>query len=470
MNSAIPRATARTARQPEFGLNDELLSLRPKAVWKAFFAEHFAFIAIAVYLLLEYLKLDQSYPIFSILPLIRLSLIAAIIGYFADKQAKFVRSPLNWLLVLFLLHCAASSALAYQPAYSFERFSVIGTWVIVYFLVTGIVSTERRLFLFVLIYFLANFKMSQFGFFSWVSRGFGFASWGITGAGWFRNSGELGLEMSMFFAFTVCLAFHLRKYWHGWVKWLMYFMPVTALACVIASSSRGAIVGVVGVVFYLSFFSKRKLRAWTASAVLLFLAYLMMPAQFLERFQKAGNDPTSLTRIEYWTRAWELLQQNPYFGIGYYNWLPYYRDHFFNPSLYWRVEEAHNTYLQMGAELGYIGLAIFVCMVAVSFRINWKSASLCKEEGMDFLRGWALGMNAAGLGMILASVFLTAFFMPNYWIHFAFTVCLSNVVQKKIQAKHVAASGRGMPVASRGSAAKNAKPAPATSRAPRISA
>ncbi|WP_410969043.1 hypothetical protein, partial [Salmonella sp. SAL4444] len=78
------------------------------------------------------------------------------------------------------------------------------------------------LFLFLLFYFLANFKMSQFGFVSWASRGFGFASWGITGAGWFRNSGELGLEMSMFFAYTVCFIFFLREHWSRWVKVFFY--------------------------------------------------------------------------------------------------------------------------------------------------------------------------------------------------------------------------------------------------------
>jgi O-antigen ligase len=154
----------------------------------------------------------------------------------------------------------------------------------------------------------------------------------------------------------------------------------------------------------------------------------------LARFHSAGNDATSLSRIEYWARARELIHQFPYFGIGYYNWIPYYRAHFFDASLYWRVEEAHNTYLQMGAELGYSGLAIFISMVLCSFWVNGRSAALSKREGFEFLRGMSIAMNAAGVSLVLASNFLTAFFLPNYWIHFALTVCVHTAVRKKIAA------------------------------------
>lgn len=434
MASIYSQARPRAVAADDQLAGPELLSLRPQALWTALRTQHFAFICIAIYLLLEYLKLEQSYPIFAVLPLLRLTGIAAIVGYFADKQTKLVRSPFNWLILLFVLECVVSAFYAYDSDFAFSKLSILTTWAIVFFLISGIVNSERRLFLFLLVYFLANFKMSQFGFFSWASRGFGFTSWGISGAGWFRNSGELGLEMGMFLAYTLCFIAFLRHYWSGWVKWLMYFMPLTALGCIIASSSRGAIIGVVGTLLFLSCFSRRKVRGWAGLALFLWIAYSVMPPQFLARFHSAGDDPTSLSRIAYWAKARELMQEFPYLGIGYYNWIPYYRAHFFDPARYWRVEEAHNTYLQMGAELGYTGLSIFVVMVVTSFCVNARSAKLAKRDGFEFLRAVAIGMNAAGVGLLLASNFLTAFFLPNYWIHFALTVCVSTAVRKKIAA------------------------------------
>ena len=414
------------------GLTPALLAMQPRAIWQAFKAEHYAFIGIALYLFFEYVKPEQAYPIFGIIPFLRLSWMACFIGLFSDKLARTPRSALNILMVVFLVHCLISAVLAYDPGYAFERFSVIVLWVLIYFLIVSAVSTERRLFLFLIVYFLSNFKMSQFGFLTWAKRGFAFANWGLTGAGWFRNSGELGLEMSMFFAYTLCLALFLRQHWTGWRKWVMYLMPLTAAGCVVGSSSRGAIVGSIAVLFYLSMFSKNKVRTVLGSALFVGLAYYMMPPQFLARFQSAGQDATSLSRLFYWSKAKQMMHDHPIFGVGYYNWVPYYRDHYFDPNLYWRIEECHNTFYQLGAELGYLGLGLFILMVATSFIINWGSERRCRKPGFEFLRAVSLGMNAAGIGLVFASMFLTAYFMPNYWIHFALTVAVRGCIERKI--------------------------------------
>ena len=454
------RAAASVTEAVGRGLPTALLEMRPKAIWQAFRAEHVAFIAITFYLMLEYVKPEQAYPIFGILPFLRLAWMTALVALFADKLAKLPRSPFNYLLPLFLLHCLISSLLAYRPDYSFSKFSIIGLWVLMYLLICTIVTTERRLFLFFVAYLLSNLKMSQFGFFTWMKRGFGFASWGLTGAGWFHNSGELGLEMAMFFAYTVCLALFLRQYWSGWRKWLMYFMPFSAAACVVASSSRGAIVGSIAVLFYLSLFSKKKIRAWVSSVLAITVAYYVMPPQFIARFHTAGEDATSLSRIFYWAKAKEMMRTHPYFGVGYYNWVPYYTDHYFDPTLYWRVEEAHNTFWQMGAELGYIGLGLFILMVAISFLMNMKSERMCRRPGFEFLRAVSLGMNAAGIGLLVSSMFLTSFFMPNYWIHFALTTVLRNAINRRIAAEAAAKAEPGKEVAASAAVAITPPPRP----------
>ena len=52
-------------------------------------------------------------------------------------------------------------------------------------------------------------------------------------------------------------------------------------------------------------------------------------------------------------------------------------------------------------------------------------------------------MNAAGVGLLFASMFLTSFFMPNYWIHFAFTVVLRTAIKHKIAATAAAGPDAG---------------------------
>jgi len=425
-------AASNSAVAPQIRDEEQIYTLRPGIIWSAYRSEHAAFIAMCIYLFFEYVKPEQQYAIFGILPFLKLSIFGAMIGFAVDKQSKFSPSTLLVFFTLFLSHCVVSSVLAYRPDISFSRIDLIYIPLIVFILITSIVNNERRLFLFLLVYFVSNLRMSEFGFFSWVRRGFSFASYGVTGAGWFRNSGELGMQMAVFFSYTICFVFFLRQYWKGWVKWLMYFLPISAVGCIVASSSRGAIIGAVGSLIYLSIFTKRKFRTWAGVALLGCFGYLVMPSQFLERFQTAGKDETSLTRIYYWEKAREMLDSHPSTGVGYFNWVPYFKDHYFDPDISHRVEEAHNTYLQIGAELGYPGLILFAAMILISFWMNWRSEIICRRPGFEFLRSLALGMNAACTALVLSATFLTATYLPSFWVHFGLTVSLRLAIRRKL--------------------------------------
>ena len=86
------------------------------------------------------------------------------------------------------------------------------TWVLVYFLTISIVNTEKRMIIFLLFYFLFNFKMSQHGTISWASRGFSFAGWGLVGSpGWFRNSGEFAIQMIIFGSLAIASSIHSKN-------------------------------------------------------------------------------------------------------------------------------------------------------------------------------------------------------------------------------------------------------------------
>lgn len=419
-------------------LDAGLLSLRPRLIWQVFKQERFGFVFLSLYLLFLYLKPWTAHPWLAYLHLERVSIVVVIFGFFLNQEYKIERSALNWLMVLFLVQCIASAALAYDASYAFSRLDIIVEYVVIYFLITGIVNSERRLFLFFLVYLLANFKMSEFGFFSWVRRGFSFAKYGLTGAGWYRNSGELGMEMAMFFDFVLCFAIVFRNGLSKWTKRFVYFVATTAMACVLASSSRGAVVALAASLLFLVLLRDKKVKAVAGVTILSLIGYLFIPDRFIARFRTAGHDITSDARLDYWAKARILMHHHPFFGIGYYNWIPYYAHHF-HDAIHGRVEMAHNTFLQLGAEQGYVGLALFIIMTVLSFIMNSQSARIAKQQGFDFLYSLALGLNVAGISMVVGSIFLTAYWLPSFWIQFAFTVCLRNIVRGKIAATVVAA-------------------------------
>ena len=107
-----------------------------------------------------------------------------------------------------------SSIFAIWPSLAFSKIEVPVNWVILYFLIVSVVNSERRFILFALLYLLVNFKMSQFGFLSFAKRGFTYTVWGVTGSpGWFRDSGDFGIQMGLFAPFVIGFILALRKYW-----------------------------------------------------------------------------------------------------------------------------------------------------------------------------------------------------------------------------------------------------------------
>src|ERR1019366_163907 len=122
--------------------------------------------------------------------------------------------------------------------------------------------------LMLLAFVLFNVKMSQFAVRAWVSIGFGFRDWGTGGApGWFQNSGEFGIEMCVFFPIVTYLAVGLRPQLPRWKFLLLLGIAGTALAGMVVSSSRGALLGGAAVIVFMVWRSKYKARALVGGGI-----------------------------------------------------------------------------------------------------------------------------------------------------------------------------------------------------------
>ena len=81
--------------------------------------------------------------------------------------------------------------------------------------------------------------------------GFAFRSWGTTGTpGFFQNSGEFGIEMCIFLPLIVAFILALGKHWPRWQRWVAWGWPAPHVTGIVASSSRGAFIGLGAVVLW----------------------------------------------------------------------------------------------------------------------------------------------------------------------------------------------------------------------------
>ncbi len=433
-NSNISKtdSTANPAK-PELSMQ-AFYAIKLAELWKGFLSTPISFWLISFYLFIEYVRPQTIYPEIDVLPYGQLSIILALTTHFLDKSRAWVKNSANKLITLFLITIIISGVFSTYPQESLKHWIDFTQWFIIYFLIINIVNTEKKFFLFYFAFLLYSFKMSQHGFISWANRGFAFENWGVTGApGWFQNSGEFGIQLCVFLPLTLYFILALRKYW-GKLK-LAFFLtlPFTAIASAIASSSRGALVGVAAVFVWMIMKSRHKFRAVIGAVIIGYVVFYNIPPESMARFQSAGEDVTSVARKNRWADGLDMMNKNPIFGIGYRNWDQYYPTHYFRPSLAGEYPYGlpHNIFIDAGAELGYTGLLIFILMIFITLLNNSRTRKLALQTDNKFIFWTANGLDAAMIGFLVSGSFVSVLFYPYFWINLAMTVSLNNIATKQ---------------------------------------
>lgn len=414
-------------------MKPSLLGLSPKKIWRVLKGQSWAFWLLCLYFFFEYVRPQAIWPFIDVLPWSQTVLLASAAA--AVVEGKFrLDVPLAGLLSAFTLVVIVSVAGAYDPAASFGRWQLFVNWFLVFFLVVNVVDTKERFFIFVLLYLLWNFKMSQHGARSWAAAGFGFRDWGVVGApGWFHNSGEFGIQMTMFLPLSVYFAMECWEESEAlWKRLFLLAMPVTCLMSVIASSSRGAYLGLAAAAVVM-LFQLRQIKPAALITGLLVIGALLIPAEQWDRFETAGEDDTSRARLEYWEDGIEIMNRHPFFGVGYENWLPYYRDHFSGEGHYGTSQVPHNIFIEAGAELGYFGLIAFVLLIFGTFSVNLKTRRVAHRLGPpgEFFVRMGYALDAALVGFLVSGFFVTVLYYPFFWVNLAMTAALHMAVRRQ---------------------------------------
>lgn len=425
-------ATAKGALRPQEP-PDAVLNLTLSSSWAAFKRQSLAFWALNFYLFIEYVRPQSVWTALDVLPWGQLALGLTAAAVLTEPAIRRPFRLLDGLLALFSFIVLASLLTAYSPSYGFGLVKTFVVWVVLYYLVTRIVTTETRLFLFIAAFFLWSFKMSQFGARDFVLTGFQFRAWGVGGGpAWFQNSGEFAIQMVVFLAMVTPLLLLLRRRLPKWkTAVLLGLLPGTALASVVMSSSRGGQLAAAAVLCCFVAQSRYRVRGLAWAAVLLPALWFITPAEQKTRFSEMGEDNTSVTRFTYWRHGLEIMEDNPILGIGYGNWVPYYRT-YYNP----RGQLPHNIFIEAGSETGYLGLAAFVALIIGTFVVNARTRRMARALPVwgPFHRSLALGLDAALLGYLVAGFFVTVLYYPFFWVNLSFTSALYLLVERRYAA------------------------------------
>lgn len=403
----------------------QMTKLSPAAIWRVFRRQSWAFWLLCLYFLFEYVRPQSIYPVLNVVPWAQFTLVACLIAALVEEKIR-VSVPLVSLVAAYAIIVLLSVIGAYETGAALRRWDLIVNWLLVFFLTVTIVDREERFFIFMFLFLLWNLKMSQHAARSWAMAGFGFRDWGVTGApGWFHNSGEFGIQMTMFFPLSAYFLWHCWRDAGTLARGLLVAMPVTCVLGTIATASRGAYLGLAAALLVFLVQARRP-KIVAAVVGLTAIGALMVPSQQWQRFSTAGSDGTSQARLTYWEDGIEIMNRHPLLGVGYDNWLEYYRDHYSGYGLDSSWQEPHNIFIEAGAELGYSGLLTFILLIFGTFAVNRRTRRVGRSLGTDgeFLRKMAYGLDAALVGYLVSGFFVTVLYYPYFWVNLSMTVAL----------------------------------------------
>lgn len=187
---------------------------------------------------------------------------------------------------------------------------------------------------------------------------------------------------------------------------------LTAIA-ILATYSRGAFIGLVAIAPFLFLRMQRK-------GLLVFLTFIAVaimgiapPERLAERWgtiKTYEEDTSAMQRIQAWGVNWNMAKESPLVGKGFrnvemgYRWWVSYAN--FEGS--WaHALSPHSLYFQWIGQHGFLGLAIFLLLVAFTFSTFGRiRRTAVQRTGQIWLAEFAWAIRVGLIGYLVAGAFL----------------------------------------------------------------
>lgn len=192
------------------------------------------------------------------------------------------------------------------------------------------------------------------------------------------------------------------------------------------SLSRGAGLGLFLSVFFLSLVRKNKIV--TSGLILLLLVYpLVMPKNIKEWAKSVNYNPlvmlTDSVRLSIYQNTIHMISEHPLIGVGINTFSKNYGK-YKTADAEARTETpdtiyAHNSFLQMGGEMGLLGLGTFLIFMFFTLRSIW---SAFKKDTDPFFKAFSVSVFAAIIAYLINGLTETSLYYARIVMIFWFLI------------------------------------------------
>ena len=281
-----------------------------------------------------------------------------------ERESPFKASPARWLALL-MVWMTMSWLVGLDREGDYEQWKKVMKIDIMILVALMVLKSKRHIFalMWVCVGSLAVLGVKG-GIFTLASGG-AFRVWGPPDS-FIADNNEFALALVM----TIPLLRFLQLQLSGiWSRHAMTGAILLCAASALGSQSRGALLAITAMVFYLWWNGKNKAGIGLAIVVVAIPLVMFMPDAWLTRMASIGSyevDRSAMGRISAWWAAWNSAWHYP-FGVGFNGATPELFARFSpNPDV---VLAAHSVYFQVLGNHGFVGLALFLGLWISTARI-----------------------------------------------------------------------------------------------------
>jgi len=196
---------------------------------------------------------------------------------------------------------------------------------------------------------------------------------------------------------SLLIAFIRRKH-HPLIRTVCVGGIAIVLGTVFLSQSRGGQAGAL-LVFFIYLLYRYGVLALIPAGV------LALPVMLLGGRSGDAADASTELRYEAWATGFNLLRQRPVFGVGQGQ----FTDHHFLT--------AHNSFVLTAAELGFVGLFLYTCIIYLTFKsLIVGIAQLRRVPGARVAVVWGMALLASMACILFQSNTLSFAYHSVLWI------------------------------------------------------
>ncbi len=360
------------------------------------------------------------------MPFAQIVAIVLLASLLLSKEAKQIPwLTLTRLLALWWVWMLITTFFALNQASAWEQWDKVWRIMLMTFVTLLILNSRERLeaLAWVIVISLGIYGVKG-GIFT-IATGGGYHVQGPAGT-FISGNNEIGLALIM----TVPLMRYLQLRATGkLVRYGMIAAIGLTVVAILGTQSRGALVGLAAMVLYLAMKSRKRTGLLAALILILPAAFMFMPDTYFSRMETIetyDQDNSALGRINAWWTALYIALDRPLVGGGFEAFQPWVFVKY-APEPF-RYHDVHSIYFEALGEHGFVGLALFLSIGAVSLlTLSRVSKFAAQHPELVWMRDMASMVYVSLVGYAVSGAFLGLAYFDYFYTLVAIAIGLARL-------------------------------------------